>query len=182
MRARPRPPAHAGDMNGFPSQTCPSVPPLRMPLEINTIAMGHLHGTLGFRDTSKWSEGVGFISGGWIEESFAADRPRPGSAVGARSRLGNPGLELAQTVTDLVRGGICRDVLVARSRVESAALVRPWVPRSSAMRDAPTFSSAMRSRSVRREQKTGLRDVGTLWEFFHSAMCTAVKSFSFLFF
>lgn len=73
----------------------------------------------------KRSEGVDFPFGGWIEESFATDRPRPGSAfTGAAPVVDRVilGLELAQAATDLVRGVFRRDVLVARSRVESAAL------------------------------------------------------------
>jgi hypothetical protein len=125
MRARPRPPAHAGDMNGFPPQTCPSVPPLRIPLEINTIAMGHLRGTLGFRDTSKWSEWVVLIIGCRVFVSIPPDCPFAGALPPCLADVFNRvflSVELAQAVTDLVRGGICRDVLVALPRVETFAL------------------------------------------------------------
>ena len=72
-----------------------------------------------------WSEWLRFIFGGWIEESLALNRPRSRPAFRGLAPVVDwviLGLELAQAATDLVRGVFRRDVLVARSRVESAAL------------------------------------------------------------
>ena len=100
-------PAHAGDMNEFPPQTCPSVPRLRIPLEINVIDVGHLPGTLVFRDTSKCSEGVVFIIWCWVFISVAPDRPFPGALSPRLAGVFNRvflRFQLAQAASDLVRG------------------------------------------------------------------------------